>query len=181
MGEKRFWFLLLLFQVNNAIKPSNFNNKKRKFIPNKNNPSSDLKVISLSEASIISKHWLININEGKLKNCDHIIDKINKSEEFFQKQYSEESKFNDLYLAWAPKGEIAQVSYIVISTVDHEDKKLIVNILIPSPNWNTNQISNLELKKSLMDLAYKSEAELDLTPLYDSDIRIKLDWTLFKS
>ena len=32
-----------------------------------------------------------------------------------------------------------------------------------------------------MDLAYKSEAELDLTPLYDSDIRIKLDWTLFKS
>ena len=36
-----------------------------------------------------------------------------------------------------------------------------------------------ELKKSLLSLASESDAELDLQPLYDSDIRIKMDWTYF--
>lgn len=173
--------LIIFFLINSgaAIKPNGNNyGKKKKFYPDKIHPANDLKVISISEASIITKHWLINIMDIQTSD-DHIVDKINKAEEFFQKQYSEQSEFNDLYLAWAPQGKYSQISYIVLSTVDHFNRRLFVNMLIPSPVWDSSQISNLELKKALEDLALKSDADLDLGYLYDNDIRIKMDWTLF--
>lgn len=179
---KLFGLLIFFFFINNVmgIKPNskNYGNKKKKFYPDKINPANDLKVISISEASIITKHWLINIMDTQTSD-DHIVDKINKAEEFFQKQYSEQSEFNDLYLAWAPQGKYSQISYIVLSTVDHFNRRLFVNMLIPSPVWDSSQISNLELKKALEDLAFKSDADLDLGYVYDNDVRIKMDWTLF--
>ena len=77
------------------------------------------------------------------------------------------------------KDLLSLASFIIFSSVDHENRKLIVNMLIPCPYWDSKQISANELKKSLLSLASESDAELDLQPLYDSDIRIKMDWTYF--
>ena len=82
-------------------------------------------------------------------------------------------------MAWAPKGDVNQILFIVFSCVDHENRKLIINMVIPCPYWESKQISANELKKALESLAAESDADLDLQPLYDSDIRIKMDWTYF--
>lgn len=164
-----------------SLSPFKNNGSIRRYHPNKECPAEDLKVISLQEASIISRHWLSNIVVDNIIQPEdqYIVEKINDAEQYFQNQFTELSKYNDLYLAWAPKGNINQVLFIIFSSVDHENRKLIVNMLIPCPYWDSKQISANELKKSLLSLASESDAELDLQPLYDSDIRIKMDWTYF--
>ena len=165
----------------NSLPPFKNNGNIRKYYPNKKCPAEDLKVITLQEASIISRHWLSNIVvDNIIKPEDqYIVEKINDAEQYFQNQFTELSKYNDLYLAWAPKGDVNQILFIVFSSVDHENRKLIINMVIPCPYWESKQISANELKKALESLASESDADLDLQPLYDSDIRIKMDWTYF--
>jgi hypothetical protein len=165
----------------NSLPPFKNNGNIRKYYPNKKCPAEDLKVITLQEASIISRHWLSNIVvDNIIKPEDqYIVEKINDAEQYFQNQFTELSKYNDLYLAWAPKGDVNQILFIVFSCVDHENRKLIINMVIPCPYWESKQISANELKKALESLASESDADLDLQPLYDSDIRIKMDWTYF--
>lgn len=179
---KKFLIIGLFFIHSiNCLSPFKNNGNVRKYYPNKQCPAEDLKVISLQEASIISRHWLSNIVVDNIIQPEdqYIVEKINYAEQYFQNQFTELSKYNDLYLAWAPKGDISQVLFIIFSSVDHENRKFIVNMLIPCPYWDSLQISANELKKALSNLASESDAELDLEPLFDSDIRIKMDWTYF--
>ena len=175
--------LIICLFINSVTTLSPFKNNGsiRRYYPNKECPAEDLKVITLKEASIISRHWLSNIVVDNIIQPEdqYIVEKINNAEQYFQNQFTELSKYNDLYLAWAPKGNVNQVLFIVFSCVDHENRKLIINMVIPCPYWESKQISVNELKKALESLASESEADLDLQPLYDSDFRIKMDWTYF--
>lgn len=174
--------LLLSFMIFNvgALQLNNNFGKKRWFHPNRKCPADDLKVISLAEASLITRYWLTNIMVDNIIHEEDqvLVDKINKAEQYFQNQFSELSKYNDLYLAWVPKGNVKEIVFIIISNVDHDNRKLVVNMLIPNPYWDSSQISTNELKKALICLTNETDATLDLDLVYKNDLRIKLDWTM---
>lgn len=174
--------MLIIFFVNcNGLKPFNSNfKKKRKFFSDKTSPANDLKVITPKEASVITRYWLSNIMVDNIINVEDesLVEKINKAEQYFQNQFTQFNTYNDLFLAWAPQGNVKEICFIVFSTVNHIDKRLIVNLLISNPNWDSIQISTLELKNALEDLTTKSNAYLDLDLLYKDDLRIKYDWTI---
>ena len=73
-----FLYVVSCFSLKSFNSNSNYN-PKRKYYPNKDSPADDLKVITLQEASMITRHWLVSIvnNNNIKKEHISIVDKIN--------------------------------------------------------------------------------------------------------
>ena len=130
-------FLLLLSSY--ALNPKRLpNGQLIKYIPNKSSPSSDLKVISSGQASIITRNWLENIvvdvfnrENHNLQNNNapkqslfeyddlHIVTKINKLENYIQESYQKQkaNKKKTLFLAWMPRGMHGRTEVLFIIVV----------------------------------------------------------------
>lgn len=148
---------------------------KRKFIRNHANPSSDLRIISRSQASVISKYWLNAIVSYKpmiAKEDQHIVQQINALENHLQQHNLE----TDLYMAWMPKGHVKEVLVLVVSTIDSSNKTMRVNMLVQSPLWSSDQIKSTSLKKSLETMSDNVDLQINFDDLYDKEPRYKLEW-----
>tara|TARA_Y100000768_G_scaffold385225_1_gene370928 strand:- start:1665 stop:2243 length:579 start_codon:yes stop_codon:yes gene_type:complete len=180
MFKKIFVVFALLFTNNNtsALQPSKTpSGKSRKYTPNKISPYEDLKSISASEASFISRHWLNNIIQSQSINKEDItiIDNINKLEEHIQHVFSNHKEVSNVYFAWIPKGEyMKDVLFILVLEV--RDDRNILKVLIQSPFWDSSQINSKYLLKSLEDFSKISNRKLDLYEFYEDNIRFKLEW-----
>lgn len=164
-----------MFVCVSAIKPNNLpSGQPKKYWSNKKNKAYDLKTISYSHASVITKHWLNNILNFKkiCKEDEHIVERINKLEAYIQEHRS----FTDMYLAWMPQGVMKDVLFIVVNKIDPFNKNVKVMMVIQSPLWEPTQIESEELKESLEALAASTNSTLDLSYLYQTDSRYKLAW-----
>ena len=180
MFKKIFVVFALLFTNNNisALQPSKTpSGKSRKYTPNKISPYEDLKSISASEASFVSRHWLNNIIQSQSINQEDIsiVDNINKLEEHIQHVFSNHEEVSNVYFAWIPKGGyMKDVLFIVVLEV--RDDRNILKVLIQSPFWDSSQINSKYLLKSLEDFSKISNRKLDLYEFYEDNIRFKLEW-----
>ena len=173
---------LLSFSSHYALIPNNLpSGKKKKYKPNNNNLEKDLKKISPSEASFISRHWLNNILQTKkiCKEDEYILNKINHMEQFIQDQYTFNEEVFYEYLAWCPQGITTDVLFLIIIE-KKDDSKMILKLLINSPFWDYSQISNDYLLKSLKKYTDIKNVELDIEHFLDNDIRYKLSWYNYK-
>lgn len=180
MFKKILVVFALLFTNNNisALQPSKTpSGKSRIYTPNKTSPYEDLKSISASEASFVSRHWLNNIIQSQLINQEDIsiVDNINKLEEHIQHVFSNHEEVSNVYFAWIPKGGyMKDVLFIVVLEV--RDDRNILKVLIQSPFWDSSQINSKYLLKSLEDFSKISNRKLDLYEFYEENIRFKLEW-----
>ena len=167
--------LLLVLISYSFIRGDSLQIPNRKYTPNKVNPSSDLRTISGSQASTISRHWLNAIMSYKptiAKEDKHVVDQINTLETHIQAHMTE----RDLYLAWMPVGDAKEVLFVVVSSIDISNKRLVVKVVVQSPFWYMDQIESSELKVALTDLATNIGTELNLEHLYLSNPRYRLEW-----
>ena len=192
-------FLLLLSSY--ALNPKRLpNGQLIKFIPNKSSPSSDLKVISSGQASIITRNWLENIvvdvfnrENNNLQNNNvpkqslfeyddlHIVTNINKLENYIQESYQEQkvNKKKTLFLAWMPRGMHGrtEVLFIIVAFILVEKQEFVIKQLIQSPFWDPAQIDSNLLKLALEDQNQKNNCTtINLDDLYNNDLRYKLAW-----
>ncbi len=180
MLKKIFVVFALLFTNNNtsALQPSKTpSGKSRKYTPNKISPYEDLKSISASEASFISRHWLNNIIQSQSINKEDItiIDNINKLEEHIQHVFSNHEEVSNVYFAWIPEGGYMKDILFLIVLEVREDQN-ILKLIIQSPFWDSSQINSKYLLKSLEDFSKISNRNLDLYEFYEDNIRFKLEW-----
>lgn len=153
-----------------AIIPSN-----RNFIYNKKSPSSDLRPISGSQASYISRFWLDAIIKNKPSIAiedKHVVGQINRLENHIQNNFNDK----DMYLAWMPQGDTIEVLFLIVLKVDIYKQQMIVQHMVQSPNWSYDQIKSSKLRNSLKDTASKSGTILCLTQLYKAEPRYHIDW-----
>ena len=81
-------------------------------------PSKDLYIMTPSEASFVSKHWLAECLETNDKGSEHIIKAINQMEShLMESQHESENKDMPLYLGWIPKGKKKSVLYITVGEI----------------------------------------------------------------
>ena len=174
-------FIICAIFTNNAIyalQPSKTpSGKSRKYSPNKISPYEDLKSISASEASFISRHWLNNIIQSTKINHEDIsvIDNINKLEEHIQYVFSNHEEVSNVYFAWIPEGGYMKDILFLIVLEVREDRN-ILKLIIQSPFWDSSQINSKYLLKSLEDFSKISNRNLDLYEFYEDNIRFKLEW-----
>lgn len=138
----------------------------------------DLIRIGHSKASILSKHWLQTILQtfvalGQqhvlLGNNEPIVNKINQLEQYIQ----ENRETYDYYLAWIPPSIPPGRKDVLCIVVCQEKKgEVVLKQIVPSPFWSSEQISSIELKKTI-DATYQN---IDMTELYAHDVRIKYEW-----
>lgn len=121
----------------------------------------DLKIIDMSQTTIITKNWKQQIlfNNQELNDL-HILLKINELETYIQKR-------NIIYYAWTPKCLYNSKNILFIITVENN----IIRQILQSPYWNPEQIKSIELKKTLDKLK-----NIDYSYLYKKDVRYKLSW-----
>lgn len=112
-------------------------------IPFKSDPSKDLKIISHSHASVVSKDWL--------SKCDVIPDYIENSINRLESYISDHRGMMDIYLSWAPENKIgySKELFIVCCEIKPEQKLMKVNHIVQNPEWDPKTINSIELKKSL--------------------------------
>jgi len=170
---------LSIYPINiNALQPSKMpSGSPRKYVANKLSPYEDLKSISPSEASFISRHWLNNIIQSSTigKEDLSIVENINKLEEHIQHVFSNHEEVSNVYFAWIPDGGyMKDVLFLVVFQV-HDDRN-VLKLLIQSPFWDSSQINSKYLLKSLQDFCDISCRELDLFEFYEDNIRFKLEW-----
>jgi hypothetical protein len=138
----------------------------------------DLVRITHSRASIISKQWLQNILKtfvilGQqhilLENNEPSVNKINQLEQYIQ----ENRETYDYYLAWIPPS-LPPGRKDVLSIVVCQEKNgcVVLKQIVPSPFWSSEQISSMELKKSI-DATYQN---INMMEFYTHDARIKYEW-----
>lgn len=173
---------LLSFSSHYALIPNNLpSGKNKRYTPNNNNPDKDLKKITPSEASFVSRHWLNNILQAR-KICredEHILIKINVMEQFIQDQYTFNEEVFYEYLAWCPQGITTDILFLII--IEKKDNnKMILKLLINSPFWDCSQISNDYLLESLKKYSNIKNFELDIEEFLDNNIRYKLSWNNYK-
>ena len=177
---------LLIIRCNSFIPSKNTNKKfKRGDIP-----SEDLRVINCKQAEIIGNNWLNNIvsfvyNKYKDKLDDNIFEKksINNYDELFYVNNLIEFKGNisknNLYLAWTPKGLYGVKEVLYLIEIKQDKTNLNINRVVQSPFWNSNQISSIKLKMSLIDFGLKNKTSINFDNLYKNDVRHKLSWQDF--
>tara|TARA_Y100000992_G_C21116805_1_gene419928 strand:+ start:113 stop:721 length:609 start_codon:yes stop_codon:yes gene_type:complete len=195
MEFRLFLFILNIIFTNSLV--DNFgsinNNYYIKFKQDKN-PGNDLTRISPSVASVISKQWLDNIisdvwstynNDYKLEKIPnkllelqnmYIVKSINNLENYI----TDHRNFNDIYLSWMPasyKNNKIEL-FIVAGQLDTYNNIFVINQIVQSPLWDNRQIPSYKLKDALLDFTKELESStIDLSPLYDHDIRYKLSWS----
>lgn len=177
-------FLFVVVSVS-GIKPYKMPNGNPRKYQSSLDLTLDLKVITIQEASFISKHWLNNIIDGNGNSCKEdvqIIDKINNLETYRQNLENKATSYNNenMILAWMPQGVYNDLLFIVCCEVNRDSKDLFVNLLVQSPFWESTQIESIVLKESLGQLASRANCTLHLDPLYNADPRYKLAWKNWK-
>jgi len=177
-------FLFIAVSVS-GIKPSKMPNGNPKKYQSSLDLTLDLKLLTIQEASFISKHWLNNIIDANGNSCKEdlqIIDKINNLETYRQNLENKGISPNNenMILAWVPRGVYNDLLFIVCCEVDRVNRDLFVNLLVQSPFWESTQIESIVLKESLEQLAIRANCSLHLDPLYNVDSRYRLAWKNWK-
>jgi len=109
-------------------------------------PSRDLELITSSEASCISKSWIME-NQEPLSEESPVFEDINR----FEKYVQDHRDFKDMYFLWKPT-TIAGSSvplFIVCCDTNSLTNSLNVNCLIQNPRWTPERISSKHLKNAL--------------------------------
>lgn len=161
----------------------------------------DLRKISSSQASLISKNWLENIVvtifqkerkklddniKRKIKPFDmskglfeledaHIVTSINQLEDYIQNHRQE----TDIYMCWKPKSiqGIESILFLVVAEIDKENQIFSVKQLVQSPFWSPEQISSSKLKDALINMNQVNNCtKIDMSYLYQHNLRYKLAW-----
>ena len=87
-------------------------------------------------------------------------------------------------MVWTPEPYeencLRDVLFVLASSVDIENKRMSVKLLVQSPMWSTEQIKSEELKKSLETMAASMAVEMDFSALYEVEPRYKLEWEDWK-
>lgn len=164
---------ILLMLYSNGV--SSLKVPPRKFTPNKLSPASDIRSISGSHASTVSKYWLQSIlqkTSNIAKEDEHIVNQINRLESYIQEHLSE----RNIYMAWMPQGSSNDVLFLIVSSIDISQKTMNIHLLVQSPTWSMEQIESVEMKKALVDVARNSGTQLSLLELYKNEPRYSLDW-----
>ena len=177
--------MLFIVATVNGIKPPRMPNGNPRIYQSSLDLTLDLKVITIQEASFISKHWLNNIIDANGNSCKEdvqIIDKINNLETYRQnlEKLGTSSNNETMILAWIPKGVYNDLLFIICCEVDRPNRDLYINLLIQSPFWDSSQIESIVLKESLEQLAKRTNCTLNLDTLFASDSRYKLAWKNWK-
>ena len=112
-----------------------------------------------------------NIMVEKIEKIDKedIIKRINELEQYIQ----ENRKPNDYYIAWIPKCVNGSKDILFLVVCQQKKEKFCVKQLIQSPFWSPDQIESTQLKLSLEGMS----EYIDMSELYENDIRYKLAWS----
>lgn len=178
-----------------------------KFTPNKNDPTKDLLLVTPGKASIITKNWLNNIimdifnspsnvrengfNKKGLFEYDelHIVQNINKLEEFISSTYTQNYKENEntisknIFLVWNPIGNNGKRDelFIIGVQIHLKNKEFIIKHLIQSPYWDPIQIDSIELKKALIIQNKKNNCtKINFDYLFENSNRFKYSWQIWE-
>ena len=171
----RIWSFVLIYTGACALQPSRLpNGQLLRFRSNVFASCLDLKAIESYESNIITNYWTENINVYQTGNREdkHILDHIDE----FNRLFKNNPDPRYVHLIWVPPGMSQEILFYVLVRVDNITETLSVCMLIQSPFWDSTQIESIELKYALEDLAVKSKKVLDLTQLYDNDVRFRLAW-----
>ena len=174
-------YIIMLTRVY-SLSPGRLPNGKIKtYKMNKNEPYKDLTYINPSIASLITRNWLENILtymvESKKENLNlndlnenpdiHIIQKINKLEQYIQEQ-------RYIYcFSWMPECHYGNKDVLFIIICMKINGGYTILDLIQSPFWSPEQIESTYLKETLFSL----DKSINLEKLYESDLRYKLSWS----
>lgn len=153
---------------------------RRRFVPNNANPASDLHAISQSQASIVTRVWLQKIIQEDptiAPEDECAVKQINRLEAHVQNEANQ----GDLYMVWTPEPYLDEhglrdVLFVLASSVDIENKRMSVKLLVQSPLWCPDQIRSGALKDSLESMATTIGATIDFDDLYKAEPRYKLEW-----
>ena len=197
------FFILVSFPFTYTLNPKKLpNGKPLKYVANKKSPSSDLKIISPAQASLITKNWMENIVVGifndenkKLQEKTfssksifdyddlHIVTNINQLEQYIQDSYSvSKEKRKTLFLAWNPQEIHGQnnIIFIIVVYILIEKQEFVIRHLVQSPFWDPSQIDSNQLKIALEDQNCKNNCTtINLDYLYENDLRYKLAWAVW--
>ena len=172
------------------------NNRENSIQTFYDNPSSDLQLLTHSEASTLTKKWVdallnstpnsfgfgtfANYAKYRVDSYNHLFNDINSFERYLQYH----RQMNDIYLAWRPtlkKQWNAKETLCVVATNIDLDKKLFnVNKIIESPTWkSTYDIDSTSLKRSLEVINDRAQyTTINFDPLKENSIRYYWSWTL---
>lgn len=166
-----WWPLMASFALG-LVPPPTPSGGARWYIPSPS-PSRDLRLATASEASYVNRQWLDAIlKNGVPPEDDHVIDAINR----FEQRLQENGGF-DKYAIWTPSGYAnGDVLFLVVTSFETQDRVEIHHV-VQSPYWDSDQISSLNLKDALTDLAHQDGAEIHFDHLYRSNDRYRLAWS----
>lgn len=180
---KFFYSLVVcLFIRANSLLPNRMpSGNPRIFHPNIENPCRDIETVDSSKVSFIAKHWVNNIMVAPQINKEdkHILERIKRLDLFVQYCDGPQIRF----MVWKPLGPYDEVLFLVVSRIREKRNGdfLCVKLLIQSPFWDSEQINSKELKNALESLCKESEMKLDLSFVFEMDMRYKLEWYDFAS
>lgn len=143
---------------------------------NREHPELDIKKITVTEASFISRHWLNNILEPN-KICEEdkiIVENINSLEVFIQNQFTENKEMDVEYLVWSPKFITTDILFIIV--IEKYELNDILHILINSPFWESKQIHTDYLLESLKQYSNLRNKTLNIDNFLENNVRYKLTW-----
>ena len=140
-------------------------------LPFSSNPSTDLRIISPSHASVISKDWL-NV-------CDDIPDYIENSINVIEAYISDHRGIMEMYLSWSPENGsgFKMDLFLVCCTVKPSTRMLKINHIVQNPLWKPELINSLELKKALECFNERLDcAVLDYSEIKENMPRYYMSW-----
>lgn len=148
---------------------------RRVYTPNHHNARYDLAILSRQQACRLCNQWSNSIFEkgGTLKQEDeHLVAEINCFETYVQTQ----ATWADVYYGYSPKCNMhgGGVLFLAVGTVEVPNLKL--RLIVQSPHWSSVQINSHNLERSLRDEANCSELDLDLSEVFEKDVRYRLEW-----
>tara|TARA_Y100000389_G_C17376384_1_gene471873 strand:- start:367 stop:918 length:552 start_codon:yes stop_codon:yes gene_type:complete len=177
----RFLFLLFTPYIS-CLTPGKLpSGKERVYRYNRKNPENDVKQITPTMASFISRHWLNNIIQHT-EICEEdiiILEKINNFKQYIQDQFTHYNDFKVEYLAWTPQGITEDILFLIV--LEQYNEKNVLKTLINSPFWESKQISSECLLESVTRYSSTKDKVLDIDSFLNNNVRYKLLWKDFKA
>jgi hypothetical protein len=147
---------------------------QKKYTINSLSRANDLNLLTPSKARFIAKHWENNILNSGLEIMDEDVHVLNKIDELMEIMAREN---NYIYISWSPSSVINEVLFIIVGETNAEKNEFVVKLIVQSPFWNPKQISSENLKYAIEELIYGMDnVYLNMSYLYDNDLRYKLSW-----
>ncbi len=170
----KLYIIIYFFIYVNALPPKKNGFGKQKKYTSNTNKYLDLKQITTSQASIISKNWLTSIMSfGNIQPEDeHVISKINELESYIQECRTLDYR----YYAWMPKCNIRTKDVLFIVIMHDTNNFIELKLLLQNPYWESTQIKSIELKEAVFSLAEREKKNLNLDEIYATDFRYALEW-----